>query len=76
LDAVDKFGIQYTANACNELDYYSMVAPKGFTERAIAFQTITSAIDAAAAMGIPLVMVQSFMASALKPVRILSGRSM
>jgi sugar phosphate isomerase/epimerase len=43
-----------------------MVAQKGFAERAIAFNTIISAIDAAAAMGIPMVMVQSFKASALE----------
>jgi sugar phosphate isomerase/epimerase len=66
LEAADKFGIQYTAIACNELDNFDMVAQKGFTERAIAFKTITSAIDAAAAMGIPMVMVQSFKASALE----------
>lgn len=66
LEAADKFGIQYTAIACNELDNFDMVAQKGFTERAIAFATITSAIDAAAAMGIPMVMVQSFKASALE----------
>lgn len=66
LEAADKFGIQYTAVACNELDNYDMVAQKGFAERAIAFKTITSAIDAAAAMGIPTVMVQSFNASAIE----------
>jgi sugar phosphate isomerase/epimerase len=66
LEAADQFGIQYTAIACNELDNFDMVAQKGFNERAIAFKTITSAIDAAAAMGIPIVMVQSFKASALE----------
>lgn len=66
LEAADRFGIQYTSIACNELDNFDMVAQKGFTERAIAFKTITSAIDAAAAMGIPTVMVQSFKASALE----------
>jgi sugar phosphate isomerase/epimerase len=66
LEAAEKFGIQYTAVACNELDNYDMVAQKGFPERAIAFKTITSAIDAAAAMGIPIVMVQSFNASAIE----------
>ena len=66
LEAAEKFGIQYTAIACNELDNYDMVAQKGFAERAIAFKTITSAIDAAAAMGIPIVMVQSFNASAIE----------
>jgi sugar phosphate isomerase/epimerase len=66
LEAAEKFGIRYTAIACNELDNFNMVAPKGFTERAIAFKTITSAVDAAAAMGIPMVMVQSFKASALE----------
>lgn len=66
LEAADRFGIQYTAIGCNELDNYNMVAQKGFAERAIAFKAITSAIDAAAAMGIPIVMVQSFNASALE----------
>lgn len=66
LEAADKFGITYTAIACNELDNFDMVAKKGFNERAIAFKTITSAIDAAAAMKIPIVMVQSFKASALE----------
>lgn len=66
LEAADKFGIKYTSIACNELDNFNMVAQKGFNERAIAFKTITSAIDAAAAMGIPMVMVQSFKASALE----------
>jgi sugar phosphate isomerase/epimerase len=66
LEAADKFGITYTSIACNELDNFDMVAQKGFNERAIAFKTITSAIDAAAAMGIPMVMVQSFKASALE----------
>ena len=66
LEAADKFGIQYTAIACNELDYYNMVAKKGLPDRAIALKTITSAIDAAAAMGIPIVMVQSFNASAIE----------
>lgn len=66
LEAAAKFGIQYTAIACNELDHFDMVAQKGFAERAIALKTITSAIDAAAAMGIPIVMVQSFKASALE----------
>ena len=66
LEAADKFGIQYTAIGCNELDNYDMVAKKGVAERGIAFKAITSAIDAAAAMGIPIVMVQSFNASALE----------
>ena len=66
LETAEKFGIQYTAIACNELDNYDMVAQKGFTERAIAFKTITSAIDAAGAMRIPIVMVQSFNASAIE----------
>ena len=65
-EAAAKYGIQYTSIDCNELDIYGMVAPKGFPERAIAFKTITSAIDAAAAMGIPMVMVQSFKASAIE----------
>jgi sugar phosphate isomerase/epimerase len=66
LEAAAKYGIQYTSIDCNELDAYNMVAPKGFTERAIAFKTIIAAIDAAAAMKIPNVMVQSFKASALE----------
>lgn len=66
LEAADKFGIQYTSIACNELDNFDMVAQKGFPERDIAFKTIISAIDAAAAMEIPNVMVQSFKASALE----------
>ena len=66
LEAAGKYGITYTAIACNELDNFDMVARKGFSDRAIAFRTITSAIDAAAAMHIPLVMVQSFKASALE----------
>jgi len=66
LEAADRFGITYTSIACNELDHFDMVAKKGFNDRAIAFKTITSAIDAAAAMEIPLVMVQSFKASALE----------
>jgi sugar phosphate isomerase/epimerase len=66
LEAAGKFGIQYTAIACNELDFYNMVAKKGIPDRAIALKTINSAIDAAAAMGIPIVMVQSFNASAIE----------
>jgi sugar phosphate isomerase/epimerase len=66
LEAAAKYGIQYTSIDCNELDHYSMVAPKGYNERAIAFKTIIAAIDAAAAMKIPIVMVQSFKASALE----------
>jgi sugar phosphate isomerase/epimerase len=66
LEAAEQYGITYTAMACNELDVYSMVAPKGYPERGIALRTITSAIDAAAAMDIPIVMVQSFKASAIE----------
>ena len=66
LAAAAQYGIQYTSIDCNELDHYNMVAPKGFPERAIAFKTIIAAIDAAAAMKIPNVMVQSFKASALE----------
>ena len=66
LEAAAKYGIQYTSIDCNELDHFSMVAPKGFPERAIAFKTIIAAIDAAAAMQIPNVMIQSFQASALE----------
>lgn len=66
LEAAEQYGITYTAIACNELDVYSMVAPKGYPERGIALRTITSAIDAAAAMDIPIVMVQSFKASAIE----------
>jgi 2-epi-5-epi-valiolone 7-phosphate 2-epimerase len=66
LEAAAQFGIEYPAIGCNALDIYSMVAPKGFPERAIAFKTITSAIDAAAAMRIPVVMIQSFKASAIE----------
>ena len=66
LEAAEKFGITYTAIACNELDNYNMVARKGYKDRTIALQTIISAIDAAAVMGIPIVMVQSFMASAIE----------
>jgi sugar phosphate isomerase/epimerase len=43
-----------------------MVAQKGSKERAIALRAITSAIDAAAALGISIVMVQSFNASAIE----------
>jgi sugar phosphate isomerase/epimerase len=66
LETAEKFGIKYTAIACNELDNYNMVAPKGYRDRTIALRTITSAIDAAAAMDIPIVMVQSFLASAIE----------
>ncbi len=66
LEAAEKFGIQYTSIGCNELDVYDMVAKKGLAERGIAFKTITSAIDAAAAMNIPIVMIQNFNASALE----------
>ena len=66
LEAAEKFGIKYTAIGCNELDNYNMVARKGSKERAIALRAITSAIDAAAAMGISIVMVQSFNASAIE----------
>ena len=66
LEAAQKCGITYTAMGCNELDNYNMVAQKGSGERAIALRTITSAIDAAAAMGISIVMVQSFNASAIE----------
>ena len=66
LEAAQKCGIKYTAIGCNELDNYNMVAQKGSGERAIALRTIESAIDAAAAMGIPIVMVQSFNASAIE----------
>jgi sugar phosphate isomerase/epimerase len=66
LEAAKQYGITYTAIACNELDVYGMVAPKGYPERGIALRTITSAIDAAAAMDIPIVMVQSFKASAIE----------
>ena len=34
LEAAEKFGITYTAIACNELDYYNMVAKKGLPDRA------------------------------------------
>lgn len=66
LAAAQQWGIEYTAMGCNELDNYNMVAPKGSGERAIALRTITSAVDAAAAMGISIVMVQSFNASAIE----------
>lgn len=66
LQAAEKFGIKYTAMGCNELDNYNMVAQKGSSERAIALRTIESAIDAAAAMDISIVMVQSFIASAIE----------
>ncbi|MGD8443416.1 MAG: sugar phosphate isomerase/epimerase family protein [Desulfobacterales bacterium] len=66
LEAAEKYGITYTAIACNELDNYNMVAPKGYKDRTIALQTIISAIDAAVAMDIPIVMVQSFLASAIE----------
>jgi sugar phosphate isomerase/epimerase len=66
LEAAGQFGIEYPAVGCNALDVYGMVAPKGFNERAIAYKVMTSAIDAAAAMGIPTVMIQSFKASAIE----------
>jgi sugar phosphate isomerase/epimerase len=66
LEAAEQYGVTYTAIGCNELDHYNMVAQKGSSERVIALRTITSAIDAAAAMGIPIVMVQSFVASAIE----------
>jgi sugar phosphate isomerase/epimerase len=66
LEAAEKFCITYTAIGCNELDNFNMVACKGSKERAIALRAITSAIDAAAAMGISIVMVQSFNASAIE----------
>ena len=66
LEAAEKFGITYTAIGCNELDNFNMVAPKGYKNRTIALRTIISAIDAAAAMDIPIVMVQSFLASAIE----------
>ncbi|MGD2014890.1 MAG: hypothetical protein PVG84_14150, partial [Desulfobacterales bacterium] len=40
LEAAEKYGITYTAIACNELDNYNMVAPKGYKDRTIALQTI------------------------------------
>ena len=66
LEAAGRSGIKYTAIACNELDNYNMVARKGYKDRTIAFRTIMSAIDAAVAMDIPIVMVQSFLASAIE----------
>ncbi len=66
LEAAEKYGMTYTAIGCNELDNYNMVAKKGSGERAIALRVIMSAIDAAAAMGISIVMVQSFNASAIE----------
>ncbi len=66
LEAADQFGIEYPAIGCNALDIYGMVAPKGFPERAIALKVMTGAIDAAAAIGIPVVMIQSFKASAIE----------
>jgi len=66
LEAAERFGVKFTAIACNELDNYNMIARKGFKDRTIALRTITSAIDAAAAMDIPIVMVQSFLASAIE----------
>jgi sugar phosphate isomerase/epimerase len=66
LEAAEKYGITYAAIGCNELDNYNMVARKGYKDRTIALRTITSAIDAAAAMDIPIVMVQSFLASAIE----------
>jgi sugar phosphate isomerase/epimerase len=66
LEAAEKYSIKYTAIGCNELDNYNMVARKGYKDRTIALRTILCAIDAAAAMNIPIVMVQSFMASAIE----------
>ena len=73
LEAAEKYGMTYTAIGCNELDNYNMVAQKGSSERAIALRVITSAIDAAAAMGISIVMVQSFNASAIEYEKRLSS---
>jgi len=66
LEAAEQFGIEYPAIGCNALDIYGMVAPKGYPERAIALKVMKGAIDAAAAMGLPTVMIQSFKASAIE----------
>ena len=66
LEAAEKYGITYAAIGCNELDNYNMVARKGYKDRTIAIRTIKSAVDSAVAMDIPIVMVQSFLASAIE----------
>ena len=45
LEAAEKFGITYTAIACNELDNFNMVAPKGYKDRTIALRTIINCRD-------------------------------
>ncbi|MCK8824215.1 sugar phosphate isomerase/epimerase family protein [Fuchsiella alkaliacetigena] len=61
-----EFGIEFPSIVTTELDNYSMVAAEDSKEYQIAMMSITKAIDAAAAMEIPMVMIPSFARSDIR----------
>ncbi len=65
LKAADEFGVAFPSIAVRTTDYYSMMAPEGSEDRETVMTAIEKAIDAAAAMNIPLVMIPQFVKSAI-----------
>ena len=60
LEMARQHKIEFPSIAITELDYFSMVAPDGSSERLVADLAIKKAIESAQAMDVPLVMAPSF----------------
>ncbi len=60
LEMAKQYEIKFPSIAITELDYFSMVAPDGSSERLVADMAVRKAIESAQAMEIPLVMAPSF----------------
>jgi len=65
MKAADEFGVAFPSIAVRTTDYFSMMAPEGSEDRKTVMTAIEKAIDAAAAMNIPLVMIPQFVKSAI-----------
>lgn len=60
MDAAQKYGIAFTAMAVNTLDNYTTLHPENRAESEMTRLILGKAVEAAAAMGIPIVQVPNF----------------
>ena len=66
LDAAQKYGISYTAMAVNTLDNYTTLHPDNIQESDMTRFILGKAVDAAAAMGIPIIQVPNFFSNEIR----------
>ena len=66
MESAAEHGIRFTSIAARVTDQYDMTQPAGTEDSRIVWEAIVRSIEAAEAMGIPAVMIGSFLASDIK----------